>query len=80
MEDEFRALVRDLNLPAGATVEHGLNFEADEITLSVKAADAETLARVHDALERGLAAGSFEEMLSIARHATDASSRKMKEG
>ena len=46
MEAEFEELARSLGLPGGARVEHSRSFETDEVTLTVKAGDEETLGGV----------------------------------
>ena len=66
MEEEFAGLARKLNLPAGATVGHSPAFESDELILEAKVADGASVLALKDALERGLAGGTFEQMLSIA--------------
>jgi ParB-like chromosome segregation protein Spo0J len=78
MEDEFDALAKGLNLPGGAKVEHAGGFEKDELTITARAGDAAAIRALEEALERGLAEGIFERMLSIARRKADEMSAKMR--
>jgi len=66
MEDEFVQLVKSIDLQAGAKVEHAVNFESDEITIEATVKSEDALRSLKSALERGLAAGTFARMLSIA--------------
>jgi len=77
MEDAFREIVREISLPAGAEIRHSENFETDEIEIAVKAKDAEVFEKLKSAIERGMATGAFERMMSIAhRKAEERSGRR----
>jgi ParB-like chromosome segregation protein Spo0J len=66
MEDEFAALLGKLGAPSGISVTHGMNFETDEVRIGLAAKDIAAFTALGDMLQRGIDAGVFEEMLSIA--------------
>ncbi len=66
MEDEFAVLAGGLGT-GGAAVGHAPGFEADEVRIFLTARRIEEIRALKDALEKGLEAGVFERMLSIAR-------------
>jgi ParB-like chromosome segregation protein Spo0J len=72
MEDEFAQLVKSIELPAGAKVEHAVNFESDEVIIEATIKSEDALRSLKSALERGLAAGTFAKMLSLASRKAEA--------